>query len=1385
MAGQSSTPKRSFAWLRVVLFNLVLVTLGVGGYFLYFKFQRESDLTDSTMRSLDRVVERIEQFARNGEQIGRFLRCESATQDTDRNSLSASPGFQRVILVLKNGKIVPPDGLGALSGHDLSGITAPIVFDETLYMPTPARTCPGEDDVIGVAVPVIDVLSMPTSTYAFDSLLLVRSDGQVVGQWPFPEGVPVTHPVELLVAATERLDYPRVSNLSQALLREHLARNRRLAGSPQPEALPGDQLAATSVAHIRLGDLPFRTFIQPLEDLRITDTLPALPGKQPPGGDQTEEGEDDTKREAPKSEAPEAEAPEAEEPKPNVVTEPEFQGLAIVGLIEDGRFVRTALSVGYLPLAVLLGIAILLIASLPLLRLFLTDRHLGVSRSFAWSVVAGSTTILLFTLYLLVLWGQERVHSRQLDEQVRITTELVRQEVHDALTGIGAMLIEHLIDIPGVDAEQADTLPEQRARCAAITQGLAPDQLLLYSFGLNAAGNEVPSHRVNCRRTNSEPLEVPDREYFRYWKSRGPPADSEPKFYVERIISYLSGVRTLVATTALPSRCSPDLKEPCVRAVVSEMPELGIASALHQRPTGIRFVLLRRDGQVVFHTFDDVSVVENWLRDVGSPSSLIGALQTNRPTTFLARYQAVPIRGYATPLIAPGDVTTFAPEMYLIGYVPTTDHGALQFLGAMTALPLLLLVAAGWTVIFIISTAAPGRRYDLVYPMAARTSAYLGIALSAAAGCVFWAAGAAAFTDILLWYPDVLLLGALAQTAWLCSRPSALFDHQAPDRDVQRPVYAAGSVLIAVVVLACLGPDFANASDRARSAAAVMTLAGGWIPLCAWLVGKWHARNRNAKHGYTQVAHSYLIMWLAVLLAMCVHAAGTYVVLTQIWEDHTDATYGTVFREMMARRVEEDLRQQRALLQDGVAEPEWFGRHLRRLGAKPAPEEASADIGRAPMSWFSRFGNTLPSVSASTGAARSHSLEDEPRASGYRFSELLGSAVVVAIILLAVFLTLRKIARRLFGLNVVFASHLAEAPFSARQSEQPQCVLYVESLLDPRVPFRSINRYVKCHHLHSLEQLEAAVPSRDTVLVLEGFEADIVDPGRRTRLIARLRQLIEDAQQPLLVIAPVLPNYWLNRHEDLLRAGEFMNHAESTQLQALLSHFTVVTGSASHPMLAPAIAQKADVDLSVLQNRGVRESELNALRTELNRCPRARHFVGALCNEIQYRIDNGRLDAAAVDQTLIVQVLARAMEGEYQRFWSMSSPDEQAEMISIAEGGYPNFGDPQTTQSLMQRGLLTKVDGRMSLPCETFRHFVLTRSQYRVKELQAQRAQEGLWSAVLPSLLVIVGLILAFILASSSRAADLVLAAVAGFMALVPALNAFLALTARRTPRSE
>lgn len=334
----------------------------------------------------------------------------------------------------------------------------------------------------------------------------------------------------------------------------------------------------------------------------------------------------------------------------------EFESVYIIGLVASERWMREKLMVAPTTLGLLSTAVAVVILSFPLFKLWTKGAQQHTARSEAYALAVATFVGVGFIAILFVDGGLQWRKVQEFDGRLRRLSGHVSSEfgaefqdklgymakvafAEDASTSdrAGEGISDHT-------SERESTWESGDCRWAA-KQDLSadgwsnndPPPMTEIVFFADHKGNQSEK-RLYWRDTNCDwKPSVSDREYFRRARDGRVPV-------VDRVFALDTGRPTGVMAMPL---ISVSVGDPVMIAVIGDF------AALRWRllPPGFEYAVIKNDtGEVVYHTREHRSLIENLIEETNNDMELVAALKGGRPGFLDLDYHHWEYRGYIAPL---------------------------------------------------------------------------------------------------------------------------------------------------------------------------------------------------------------------------------------------------------------------------------------------------------------------------------------------------------------------------------------------------------------------------------------------------------------------------------------------------------------------------------------------------------------------------------------------------------------------------------------------------------------------------------------------------------------------------------------------------------------
>lgn len=377
----------------------------------------------------------------------------------------------------------------------------------------------------------------------------------------------------------------------------------------------------------------------------------------------------------------------------------------LLGLQSDAVFKEETRVLPFELIIVIAPLIVLAVLAWPLLVIALSGSGVrfgvGAPLSFIFAAVGGAGLLTIITLGLKYHFDvgvlQDELLSRVGSKLAAKFTAEMKQSIDLFDDSQDAGLPRPLPGESHSIADAVDTCEPERDETCFLFKSVDGEELLQAAavfetaFELNGFAAAVGSH-LSLRETPTSRNALPGRAYFQR-ASKGPLFELWPltgdaveddldkpdlRFAFEQIRSkdfgwLLSSISRPASLGSAP--CSAHPTEPCVTVIIKRM-QTFFAPIL---PVGVGFAVVRdsegsatldgtawRIGDVLFHSDEARSLVENLLNETADDEGLAIAFSERRSSFLNVDYRGVPHRFYATPLPVPSWTLVVTAEKNLL-----------------------------------------------------------------------------------------------------------------------------------------------------------------------------------------------------------------------------------------------------------------------------------------------------------------------------------------------------------------------------------------------------------------------------------------------------------------------------------------------------------------------------------------------------------------------------------------------------------------------------------------------------------------------------------------------------------------------------------------------
>lgn len=478
--------------------------------------------------------------------------------------------------------------------------------------------------VLEAQLPLRDLLQPDRALRYFDQILILNSEGRVVYRSGQEDKVSVSNdsgpPLQ-----TNRNDFARFTDLSGLLKKVgksgNLVEDRSDTGSSKTVAG-----SFSRVVEEPIGDMPHLFFLQPLR--------PSL-SEQKPKNNSADVG------------------------KP----------WHVIGVVRKSQLLSDVSSVSLNAMAILLTLLLLMLLAIPLLKL----RFAAVTEPISTAqVFLIGMSLILGTCIITLLLLDVRVYSGlkdRMDETAKQISQRMRTSFTDELNN--AILANKTAFLaPGIAATYGSDVASTRLSCdqkefrginlsmLEMDKSYPPFEL---AYLLDSDGTQVGPQKTYRKETSAD-IKVPKRQYFLrardgpLWHhstsvpGRSDGVTTDESFFLERIFTYdhgfwLTALSMPTDTSSINSSNTPCA--PIARVTLGVMKSF-FATVL---PPSFGFAVLEDStGEVIYHSDNSRSLLENFYVETDNNESLITAVHARREVAVSGHYYGDGHRFYVAQL---------------------------------------------------------------------------------------------------------------------------------------------------------------------------------------------------------------------------------------------------------------------------------------------------------------------------------------------------------------------------------------------------------------------------------------------------------------------------------------------------------------------------------------------------------------------------------------------------------------------------------------------------------------------------------------------------------------------------------------------------------------
>jgi hypothetical protein len=271
----------------------------------------------------------------------------------------------------------------------------------------------------------------------------------------------------------------------------------------------------------------------------------------------------------------------------------------------------------------------------------------------------------------------------------------------------------------------------------------------------------------------------------------------------------------------------------------------------------------------------------------------------------------------------------------------------------------------------------------------------------------------------------------------------------------------------------------------------------------------------------------------------------------------------------------------------------------------------------------------------------------------------------------------------------------------------------------------------------------------DLVVFVRDFESLVTDEKTRAEMLDLIRQCLSKGAN-VIANSSIVPSYWLSILERSAQHDISSPNPGATEFIAwssLLAKFEIVTSYQAAAEATP-VSDRGDARRIITWLRARRASEiLPWLRSVLKPA-----VHGEILTQEQEMLARKQLKLSL-----------------FHRQWALSTNEERDILANLARRGVVNPINSEALQSLLHRGLLTH-DPSIAVASPELAHFVLHDVDHRKLDAWHAEGSGNIWSALWPTMIVILVLASFFLFSAGQDALNAVIALFGALIAAVPIL---------------
>ncbi|MCB2222220.1 MAG: cache domain-containing protein [Bacteroidetes bacterium] len=324
----------------------------------------------------------------------------------------------------------------------------------------------------------------------------------------------------------------------------------------------------------------------------------------------------------------------------------------LAGFVSGKAYQKKTRSIDSQLLIVIAGVLLLILAGMPVLKLIFINRKERLhARDASWTTLSLILGVGLFVLILLSIMKHYVVDQEMLRNRIENISGRLYHNFQDDVDEI-LDLHSAIIAKPGYEPTDLSLYTNMifmfDSKIAQLPQSLLKNKIPINEILLISKDGKVSEAATRTPFMDSVsfekeglndiyvPIDLSERLYFKNainkdssWYER----DREINFYIESIKSYNTGYQETAISFPLDSTWSHLFGEP-VMAITSALP-----SMYHQTlPKDIHYVVINRQGNVMFHSIKSKNLHENFLDECGRDVKLMGAMKHRGSTIIPITY---------------------------------------------------------------------------------------------------------------------------------------------------------------------------------------------------------------------------------------------------------------------------------------------------------------------------------------------------------------------------------------------------------------------------------------------------------------------------------------------------------------------------------------------------------------------------------------------------------------------------------------------------------------------------------------------------------------------------------------------------------------------------